>query len=128
MSAYIVSKKTIDAIVKGFEIYDVDYMAENYKASDMQELRNSIGQSLLDQNYKSVNHRYSENTPTPKYEYEDVEVNPGVILGCIACFDYQACETDDYFTSLQYISLLNLKNKMLERYIEKEGFEIPWGL
>ncbi len=85
---------------------------------------------LLDQNYKSVNYRYSEDVQTPEYEYEDVpfeDFNEGVLCGCIDCFEYQACETDDYFTSAMHDSLQEVKNKMLERYIENAGHEIPWG-
>ncbi len=45
MSAFIVNKQTIDVIVKGIEIYNVNYDAENYKALagfiiDAQEMRN----------------------------------------------------------------------------------------
>lgn len=132
MSAYVVDNKTISAIVKGFEIYGVEYLADNYEVPvqviiNLSEIREGIGQSLLDQNYKSVNYRYDENTQTPKFEYEDVEVNAGTIYGCIQCYNYQACETEDYFESVLYNSLIRLEKAMLERYIEKDGFEIPWG-
>lgn len=132
MSAYIVNNETISAIVKGFMTYGVEYEAEGYKKPiqviiDLQEIRNGIGQSLLDQNYKSVNHRYNEDTKTPEYHYEDVEINEGIVLGCIDCYTYQACETDDYFESLLYHSLIDLKLAMLERFIQEKGYEIPWG-
>ena len=139
MSAYIVDNKTISAIVKGIEQYNVDYRAENYTAPvqiiiNLQQMRNAIGQSLLDQNYKSVNYRYGEDTITPKFTFEDekntVAFNdgiPGIILGCIKCYNYQTCETSDYFTSDLYYSLQELKTAMLERYIANEGFDIPWG-
>lgn len=132
MSCYICDNKTISAIVKGIEQYGVDYRAENYTAPvqiiiNLQQMRNAIGQSLLDQNYRSVNERYGEDTATPEFTFEDVEVNPGIILGCVKCYNYQACETDDYFTSDLYYSLQELKTAMLERYITNEGFDIPWG-
>lgn len=132
MSAYIVNDKTIHAIAKGFESYGVDYQAEGYERPiqiiiDLQELRNGIGQSLLEQNYKSVNYRYSEETKIPKYKYENVEINEGILLGCINCYVYQACETEDFFESDLYKSLLRLKEKMLERMIEQKGQEVPWG-
>ena len=135
MSAFIVNKQTIDVIVKGFEVYNVRYDAENYKPLagfiiDAQEMRNRIGQSLLDQNYESVNYRYRENVRPPKYEYEDLpfrEFNEGLLCGCIDCFEYQACETENYFTSQMHFSLQEVKNKMLERYIENAGQDIPWG-
>lgn len=132
MSAYIVSEKTIHAIVKGFLQYDVKFESEGYTEPiqiiiNYQELANGIGQALLNQNYISVNCRYREDTPTPTYTYEDVAINEGVLLGCIQCYNYQACETDDYFESKLYESLQRLKNAMLERMILAKGYEIPWG-
>lgn len=132
MSAYIVDNKTISAIAKGFEVYGVIYEAEDY-INPMQVIYNAkgilngIGQSLLNQNYKSVNYRYSENTKTPKFEYEDVEINEGILLGCIECYEYQACETSDYFESDIHESLSRLKNAMLQKMIKAKGQQIPWG-
>ena len=56
MSAYIVNDETISAIVKEFEIYGAFYEAEGYKKPNsiiisITDLRNSIGQHLLNQNY-----------------------------------------------------------------------------
>jgi hypothetical protein len=132
MSAYVVDNKTISAIVDGIINYNVDYRADNYEAPvqviiDLQELRNAIGQSLFDQNFDSVNYCYGGHTVAPRFEYERVEVNPGIILGCVQCYEYQAGETKHYFESVLHFSLQDLVNKMLERYIEKDGFEIPWG-
>lgn len=132
MSAYVVNYETISVIVKGFVMYGVDYEVENYTKPiqiviDLNELRNTIGQSLLDQNYKSVNYRYHEDDPTPKFEYKDLNVNPGMIYGCIECYEYQACETEDYFNSAIHWSLVELKEAMLKHYIKNDGCEIPWG-
>ena len=134
MSAYIVSDNTIHAIVKGFEVYQKldEFDAENYEKVysiiiDLQKVKNRIGQALLEQNYNSVNCRYREDTKTPKYKYQDVEIDAGVLLGCIDCYIYQACETKDFFESNLYNSLVKLKNAMLERMIKEKGYNIPWG-
>lgn len=133
MSAYVVSMETISVLVKGFEIYGVDYKAENYEKPiqiiiDMNELRKEIGQSLLDQNYKSVNERYGENElVTPEFVYKDLDVDAGMIYGCMQCYEYQACETDDYFESKLHCSLMRLKDAMLKRYIRNENLKIPYG-
>lgn len=132
MSAYIVNNKTIHAIVKGFELYNAEFEAENYQKPiqiiiNMKELRDGIGQALLNQNYKSVNYRYSEDTTTPKYTFEDVKTNEGIILGCIDCYIYQACETEDFFESKLYESLQKLKEAMLKSMIAQKGYEVPWG-
>lgn len=138
MSAYIVNNETISAIVKGFEIYGAIYDAEGYKKPNqiiinITDLRNSIGQHLLNQNYASVNWRYRENEEPRKFEYVDIpNINPGMILGCIHCYNYQTCEADiegkDYFESNLYQSLCDLKELMLERYITNDGYEMPWGI
>lgn len=138
MSAYIVNDETISAIVKGFEIYGATYNAEGYKKPNsiiinMTDLRNSIGQHLLNQNYASVNCRYREDGEPRKFEYVDIpNINPGMILGCINCYDYQTCEADiegrDYFESDLHYSLKQLEKCMLEHYIMRDGLEIPWGI
>lgn len=133
MSAYIVSNKTISAIAKAFAAYGTVYRASNYnpKPSIIKTLRSEItdiGQSLLDQNYASVNARYGEETPAPKFFFEDVEINEGVVVGCIKCYIYQACESPDFETSDLYYSLKRLKDRILERLINKAGQEIPWGI
>lgn len=132
MSAYIVNNETICALVKGFEMFNAEYRADDYERPiqviiNLNEIRNGIGQSLLNQNYKSVNYRYGKNTKIPTFKYEDVEVNEGIILGCINCYEYQACETDDYFESEIHASMNRLKEAMLERFIERNGYEVPWG-
>lgn len=135
MSAYVVDNKTISAIAKAFDVYEADYRAENYINTnksivfiDVGALRHDIGQSLLDQNYKSVNYRYNEEEPTPYFEFEDVDIDEGIVYGCIRCYNYQACETDDYFESEIYKSLERLKTKMLERLMHKCGMNTDgWG-
>ena len=135
MSAYVVDNKTISALAKAFERWEVKYKAENYINTntssvfiDVGKLIHDIGQSLLDQNYKSVNYRYNEDTPTPNFKFEDVEIDEGIVYGCIRCYNYQACETDDYYESEIYKSLERLKAKMLERLIRKCGMDTEgWG-
>lgn len=126
MSAYVVSHETISVLVKGFEIYGVDYKAENIN-NDLNK-KKRIGQSLLDQNYASANQLYSENElVTPEFIYKDLDVDAGIIYGCIQCYEYQACETDDYFESKLHFSLMRLKDAMLKRYIRNENLKIPYG-
>ncbi len=88
MSAYIVSNKTISAIVKGFRVYNAAFAAEDYKQAasiiiGVDITSNAMGEALLNQNYKSVNCRYRENNETPKYNYEDVKINEGIVIGAL---------------------------------------------
>lgn len=129
MSAYVVSHETISVLVKGFEIYGVDYKAENIN-NDLNK-KKRIGQSLLDQNYASANIGYSKNELNsfiiPEFIYKDLDVDAGMIYGCIQCYEYQACETDGYFESKLHFSLMRLKDAMLKRYIRNENLKIPYG-
>lgn len=132
MSAYIVNKETIDVIVQGFERYGLRFCAEGYEEPrsiiiNKRDINNAIGQALLNQNFKSVNARYKEDSEPYDYNYTEVEMDEGMLLGCIECYEYQACETEDYFESLLHDSLLNLKIYMLKRFIRQAGQEIPWG-
>ena len=134
MSCYIVGKKTIDIIVKGFEDYGVDSRAADYKTDHCRLIvlrgcqNDAIGQSLLNQNYASVNYRYDEGNKAPKYRFSDVEYDEGMLLGCINCYIYQACETEDFFETDLYKSLQRLRNAMFERLIREKGQDIPWGV
>lgn len=134
MSAYIVSNNTINVLADAIENYGVR-MNTDYKGIagcgvifDVNEIKNAIGQKLLDQNYKSVNYRYDEDTPAPEYKYQDVAYTTGDLYGCIRCYEYQACETPDYFESDVHMALANLKDRMLKRYIMQDGCEIGWGM
>lgn len=63
----------------------------------------------------------------PKFEYEDVAIDEGMVYGCIQCYEYQACEKPDYFDSLVHYSLKGLERKLLERLLRAKGLQAPWG-
>mgnify|MGYP003418908580 CR=1 FL=1 len=132
MSAFICDNKTISVLAKAFESYGVEFRAEGYRPPVrvlvmVGEIEQEIGQELLKQNYASVNYRYEENTPVPKFEYEDLPINEGLVYGCLKCYDYQACETSDYETSEICGSLQRLENRLLERLLKKNDMVAPYG-
>jgi hypothetical protein len=56
-----------------------------------------IGQILMNQNYRSVNHRYSETEPTPRFHnYAKKDYTPVEILKACDSYSYQSCETEDW--------------------------------
>ena len=69
-----------------------------------------------------------EDDKIPEYRFSDVEYNEGMLLGCINCYIYQACETEDFFETDLYRSLQTLKEAILERLIKEKGQDIPWGI
>lgn len=132
MSAYICDDETISAIAKAFVDYGVMFDAKDYKPTtswfiDVNELRKEIAQSLLNQNYESVNYRYGEDTPTPPVNYIDVVIDEGIVYGCIKNYEYQSCETDDWYGSRIRFSLKQLERKILERCLNKLGMKVPYG-
>lgn len=137
MSAYVVNDKTINVIASGFVDLNVEYrnQADEIKDAsfggvffDIDEIGQIIATDLLKANYDSVNYRYGENTEPHKIKFEKVDYNLGELLGCIRCFNYQACEPENWRDSIIYADLQILKDKILENAMKKLGFEIPWGV
>lgn len=135
MSCYVVDKKVIDLMVSWIMNHNVKYKAENYHYEgymgilfDVNEMSNAIGQSLLDANYDSVNCRYDENNKAPTYEYsadaclDSVanETYEADVYSAIQEYNYQACETENYFESELYHTLQNVKEKMLVALLKQK--------
>lgn len=134
MSCYVVDKKVIDLMVSWIFGHN-DYKAENYHYDgyggillDVNEMRNAIGQSLLDANYDSVNCRYDENRKAPTYEYSEDALRESCkngtyqadVYSAIQEYNYQACETENYFESDLYRTLQNVKEDMLVRLLRQK--------
>lgn len=128
MSCYVVDKKVIDLMVSWIMNHNIEYKAENYHYEgymgilfDVNEMSNAIGQSLLDANYDSVNYRYDEDKKAPTYEYSPDacldsvanETYEADVYSAIQEYNYQACETENYFESELYHSLQDAKESML---------------
>lgn len=140
MSCYVVSNKTISVIAKAFVIYGVDFKDKNLHFDEFDLILvngrfSKIGKCLLRQNLLSYYARYQdENTlkhideEVESFKYEDVELNAGLIYGCIECYDYQACETKGYETSQIHYSLMSLKDEVCRNFLKQSGCEISWGL
>lgn len=137
MSAYIVNDKTINVIASGFVDFNIEYRKKSYEIQNtslggviypIDEIGQIIATDLLKANYDSVNYRYQENTEPHKIKFEKVSYNLGELLGCIRCFNYQACEVKNWEDSLIYKDLQHLKNAILENAMKRLGFEVPWGV
>ena len=110
MSAFILCKKSIDALVyaatdRDCDRYDLKHKFVSYSNGNRFELpENAFGQFLVDQNYASVNDLYRETEKPYLYQYEgghpDFKNLKSVdFLKLCDCYDYQSCETKDYDNS-----------------------------
>jgi mannitol-1-phosphate/altronate dehydrogenase len=112
MSAYIVDHDHIDALLT-FALCKsygrgVVYTANETLIEIVSTNATEIGRILLTENERSVRHRYPDDAPgdlpgsigedAASYLFHRYERTPSplVILKACECFDYQACETDDY--------------------------------
>lgn len=144
MSAYMVSKAHIDAMLTGATRYSRPYGLSWYVGHERHELRydnlDAIGQMLVDANLRSIHARYPDcrtnpdNTPGPIARYWDVpyvhetraDFSPVELLKAIDCFEYQACEDDDWETSEAHACCAALRH-ILIRVLP--GYEsAPWGI
>lgn len=84
MSAWIVSKGHIDCLVQALIVEGIVPMSEATPA----------GQLLWEENYRSVNCRYSESEACPEYVFEGVEapLDDAIVWRQLDCYDYQTCE------------------------------------
>jgi len=139
MSAYIVDKKLIDALLtyglsqrefgplawlwpktqhpnsyqRGEAIPAVSVIvAQETRATLTRESVERVGQVLWDENVLSVNHRYDEQEPTGAYGYQPFmqDVSPANILGLLDCLTYQSCEHPEWETSEAYTILESIKS------------------
>lgn len=143
MSCYVVKNKVIDLMVSWIMSRGIAYKAENYHYEgfmgilfEVNEMANAIGQSLLDANYDSVNYRYGEDKKAPTYEYsEDAclesrknKTYEADVYSAIREYNYQACETDNYFDSDLYHTLQNIKEDMLVGLLKQKCPDADgWG-
>ena len=134
MSAFIVSDDTITCIAKAFTTYGIEFRGGRAKTTmemilfmEESEIKR-IGQALLDENYRSVNFRYGEENEAPEFEPTELdEFDEGIVMGCIECYEYQACETNDWEETLVYKDIQRLKSKILMRLLKKFNMKMPYG-
>lgn len=128
MSAFIVGHDHIDALLTFAKLHRVSYYVPQSICSVLGGTRvditsqtaTEVGAILLTENERSVRHRYSDckagdlpgtiGEDAANYKFRDfgellrlpmAKQCAWILNGC-RCFDYQACETDDYEDSLAH--------------------------
>ena len=125
MSAWIVSNEHLAAMVKFLQA------SNNWHQIDDGEARR-LFRILADENARSVNHRYSHHEPQDAPEYSTSlmmraqVLDPVVILKARSCYEYQSCETDDYYET----EAAKINARVQAAAIAKlPGYEeAPWGI
>lgn len=85
---------------------------------------------LMAQNIRSVNSKYGDNTGNAYvFEYlPQAHKRPmGNIIGALECYEYQACETNDWHTSLAHEIVQGLRKHLLKTIAEADG-AYTWGI
>ena len=138
MSAWIVSKKHIDALVTWATKNNI-VVTHKGALHPISGNLDDIGQSLWRENFRSVNSRYSENKRTPKYIFQPEHATDMVIYKNIGCYDYQTCEHAGYKDSFAFAFVEAVMKKLDEKgynhsrikmitYLSNQYENASWGI
>jgi hypothetical protein len=129
MSAWIVTKAHIDALVQALTVEGLVPVSDATKT----------GQMLWDENYASINARYRETEKAPRYKFKGVEapLHDAAIVRQARCYDYQTCEHAEWEGS-EARRLVDALVAKLEARNGGEDFDrayeaaskcrLPWGI
>lgn len=98
MSAFVVSDNHILVLVEAARRYTWDREKPETIHRGVENWQ-EIVDILIAENYRSVNHRYPHQAEPHKIQYKPMSTfsfTPVDILKACDCYDYQACETNDY--------------------------------
>lgn len=126
MSAYTLSNEHISAMLQAanFSDYAGDtctyrFNGElHYMKGNIQE----IGQKLLDENFRSVNFRYGDDMPSPKFSRKYTQdYTAAQIIKLCNCYDYQTCETPDWNETEAYAIYNALRERAISRLVNSQA-------
>lgn len=89
-----------------------------------------VASILMAENVRSVNAKYGENEGKAyvfTYDRTAHDRPVGNIIGALECYEYQACETHDWHTSLAHEIVQGLRKHLLKVIAESEG-TYTWGI
>jgi hypothetical protein len=137
MSAWLVSEVHVRAIVTAAK--DAGILVIGLPADPQ-----GMGRAMFAENMRSLRHRYDDAdscwTEGKELErgfaFSEVRVAPVALLKACDCYDYQACETDDYertpvarLVNAVRAYALGQLGMTLERAQASRAYDVaPWGL
>jgi len=126
MSAFIVSDETITAMLQ-----IASYSDECYYWNEEHRLiggrTTEIGQKLLDENYRAVNYKYSEDSEPHKYQHASIRhYEPVEIIVLCNCYRCRGDGTEDWEQSEAFAIWTALREKAIRKL---PGYDAAaWGL
>ncbi len=131
MSAWIVSKKTIDSILSSDtfrNLFNSDFNRERILDSDSYKTR--IGQGMWNMNYEAVNQRYGQKEKAPNYKFSSIETSEIQAYKNLNCLLYQCSEGDVPEKWLLYKRLRWIEGRWAGCIIDElpEYQQAEWGM
>ena len=118
MSAYIVNKKHIDALLTWASRPQYQspsfYYWQNRQWYFYEDI-NRIGNVLLFENVHSVNYRYNDHDEPPEYKWQRYNrpLTALQIIKACDCLDYQSCETPDWKDTEAYEIIQTIRERAI---------------
>lgn len=136
MSAFVVSKEHIDALVTAGLEFGRPYGPMRWywgnpaRSNELRaETAGQVGAMLWAENQRSVNFRYTEDEIEEPYQFERMPgtpIPPVIVLKALQCFEYQACESDDWRETEAYAFCQALRKRAISRL---GGYDAaPWEI
>lgn len=127
MSAWICSNKHISAILGAYARSRQRWGGTSGQIGE--DAATKLGQLLLDENTRSVNHRYDENKRYRfKLDQAVFAAPPGPVAALKLCMslDYQSCENDDWNRTEAFYQLRGIIDALIDAL---PGYaEAEWAL
>jgi hypothetical protein len=128
MSAFTVQKDHIDLLVTAGHAVTAGKFAPEHLAA----IADKAGKMLWDENFASVNYRYSESESTPEYEWAPVlevmdprPIHWVQVWKAAECYAYQSCEHPQWSDSVAAAYLAALTAHAVSE-LKKAGWPVPY--
>ena len=134
MSAFIVGNKHINVMLKAANMsqYPGDGLRYYWNGNTYPlcggQAQLEAGQKLVDENYRSVNHRYDEQVETEPFSLMVLhqQFTPVEIIKACDCYRYQSCETPDWTETEAYAIMTALRERAIHRLAGYD--EAEWNI